>query len=136
MKKTTLATVLGTVLLLGGCYHAIIETGLTPSGQKISQPWAMSYVAGLIPPPIVNAAAKCPDGVARIETQHTFLNSVVSILTWSIITPIRIDVECAAKKTSALDGAVLKAGDRNFEQVVTEAVRTSQRTGEAVYIEY
>ena len=135
MKKTALSVLLGVLVFSAGCYHAIIETGLTPNGEKISQPWAMGFAWGLVPPPVVNAAAKCPNGVARVETQHSFLNSLVETITWGIVTPIRIDVQCAAKRSAQTDGAVMEVGgDTDFQQAVTQAVRASERSGEAVYL--
>ena len=135
MKKTGLWFLLGAVVLGTGCYHAVIETGLTPNGEKISQPWAMGFAWGLVPPPVVNAAAKCPNGVARVETQHSFLNSLVETITWGIVTPMRIDVQCAAKRSAQNDGTVMQVGgDADFQQAVSQAVRASERSGEPVYL--
>jgi len=84
------------VILLGGCYHVTVNTGLTPGTKVISQPWATSFVAGLVPPKTVEAREQCgAAGVARVETQHSFLNSLVAALTFSIFTPMQIDVTCA-----------------------------------------
>ena len=51
-----------------GCYHATVDTGLAPSGQTIAKPWANSFVYGLVPPPVVETTSKCPNGVAKVET--------------------------------------------------------------------
>jgi hypothetical protein len=105
------------LLCIGGtaCYHATITTGRPASSDSISIPWANSFVYGLVPPPLVDAAAKCPNGVARVETQHSFLNGLVQFITLGIYTPIQIDVTCAAPgpvKTSDASTAtpVLKVG--------------------------
>jgi sugar lactone lactonase YvrE len=97
MKKlaSALAPVL-LVILLGGCYHVTVNTGLTPGDKVISQPWAASWIDGLIPPKTVEAREQCGTaGVARVESQHSFLNSLVAGLTFSIFTPMQIDVTCA-----------------------------------------
>jgi hypothetical protein len=95
--RLRIAAVIGAICLGGtACYHATINTGRPVSTDSISIPWANSFVYGLVPPPTVEAAAKCPNGVARVETQHTFLNWLVGALTFGIYTPIRIDVTCAA----------------------------------------
>jgi hypothetical protein len=92
----------GTVVLLAllipvvGCYRAVINTGARPSMETIEHPWAMSFVGGLIPPPVVETAAACPAGVAKVETYHSFLNMLVSGLTGGIISPMSIKVTCAA----------------------------------------
>lgn len=97
MRKLASAVSLAVLALaLGGCYHATINTGLTPGDKVISQPWAASWIAGLIPPRTVEAREQCGTaGVARVETQHSFLNALVAGLTFSIFTPMQIDVTCA-----------------------------------------
>jgi hypothetical protein len=83
-------------MLTAGCYHAVIDTGRAPSPQIIQKKWANSFIIGLVPPPIVQTASQCPNGVAKVETQHSFLNGLVAALTWSIYTPMEITVTCAA----------------------------------------
>src|SRR5256885_4996762 len=62
-----------TVLLVAalGCYHATVETGLTPSNQTVEKSFASGWIAGLIPPSTVQTASKCPNGAAKIETQRS-----------------------------------------------------------------
>lgn len=96
MKKAMTACALGLVLLSGACYHATVETGLKPSETRIVNKWAMGFAWGLVPPPTVETAAKCPNGVAKVETQHSFLNSLVAGLTSGILAPMTIEVTCAA----------------------------------------
>lgn len=83
------------VLLLSGCFHAQVTTGATPSAQTIEKPWAMSFIYGLVPPPVTETAAQCPKGVAKVETRISFLNGVVAALTFSLVTPMEIKVTCA-----------------------------------------
>jgi hypothetical protein len=82
--------------LYAGCYHATVDTGAPPSATRIEKHWASGWVFGLVPPGTVETASKCPSGVARIETQISFLNGLVSLLTLSIYTPMEIVVTCAA----------------------------------------
>jgi len=90
--------------VVGGCYHATIETGLTPSGTVIHESFASCWVYGLVPPSTVATASKCPDGVAIVETQQSFVNGLVGILTFGIYTPMEIKVTCAAKPSAMLHG--------------------------------
>jgi hypothetical protein len=96
MRKFIVGAVLA--LATSGCYHATIETGLQPGTQTISKPWALSFVYGLVPPPTVETAQKCPTGVAKVETKLSFLNQLVGILTWGLFTPMEITVTCAAPR--------------------------------------
>ena len=91
------------LFLLAGCYHATIDTGLAPGAKTIKKPWAHCFVFGLVPPSVVEAQNECENGVARVETQHSFLNGLVGILTYAIYTPMTITVTCAAKDMSAVD---------------------------------
>ena len=95
MRRATLLVLVA--LVFGGCYHATVNTGVAPGSQQIHQPWAKSFVFGLVPPETVNAMEECgSNGVARVETQISFLNGLVSALTFSIFTPMDILVTCGA----------------------------------------
>ncbi|HEX6925291.1 MAG TPA: Bor family protein [Longimicrobiaceae bacterium] len=113
----------GTVLL-AGCYHATIETGLPPSGEVIEVEWAHGFVYGLVPPSTIEAAEECPNGVATVETQLSFLNQVASALTLGIYTPMQITVRCASRGAAALDRFEVpaRASLEEAREVVTRAV--------------
>ena len=93
LRVVLFATILGSAT---GCYHATIDTDLTPSTRVIDERWASGWVLGLVPPKTVETAAECADGVAQVETKLGFLNQVVGILTIGIYTPMHIRVTCAA----------------------------------------
>ena len=93
---------LAIIALATGCYHGTIETGLTPSVQTVEKSWASSWIYGLVPPSTVETSQKCPNGAARIETQRSFANALVGILTSGIYTPMAIKVTCAQGQTSLL----------------------------------
>ena len=129
MKRAALALL---VFATAGCYHVTVDTGRTPSGETIRVPWAHSFVAGLVPPDTVETATRCPDGVARVETKHSFMNMLVGAITASIYTPVTVEVACASSgageaasagepeeviETTAarLDDAVLQAALRSWE---------------------
>lgn len=84
-------------VLLSGCYHATVDTGRMPSPQVIEKSFASGWILGLVPPSTVATAAKCPDGVAKVETQLSFVNQLVSFITVGIYTPMSIKATCAAK---------------------------------------
>ena len=135
------------VLLIGitclmGCYHATIETGLTPSATVINESFASSWIYGLIPPNTVSTAAKCPDGVAKVETQLSFVNQLVGFLTLGIYTPMEIKVTCAAKTTAMIHGQnpdfILPAGAslEDTQRLYMLAAEKAVNTKRPVYIEY
>jgi hypothetical protein len=94
------------MVLLAGCYHATIETGLTPSTQVLEQSFASSWIYGLVPPRTVSTTSRCPDGVAKVETHLSFVNQLVGLLTLGIYTPMHIRVTCA--QGSGTSGAMLE----------------------------
>lgn len=132
----TARSVVGTIALclcLGGCYHATIETGAKPSAVTIEKHWASGWIFGLVPPKTVETASKCPSGVAKVETQLSFLNGLVSILTLSIYTPMDIRVTCAESATgTAFVPPAETAGD--LESVLVAAAAQSRLEGTAVYV--
>lgn len=137
-----LAGVLAAVLVLAGCYHATVETGLTPSTVTVEKRWAASWIGGLVPPSTVGTQAKCASGVAKVETQLGFANMLVGWLTLGIFTPMDIRVTCAQGGRSSLEpGAVeIRLGEDGTPEAVDralgQAVEQSLRTGAAVYVIY
>ncbi|MGH7500129.1 MAG: Bor/Iss family lipoprotein [Longimicrobiales bacterium] len=126
-----------TVVVVAGCYQATINTGRQASGQTIERPWAHSFLAGLVPPSVTETASTCPDGVARVVTQHSFLNVVAQIVTGSIYSPMTITVECAASvpEEAAADGNVVRASRGQEDQAMLQAMRRSLEMRVPVYIE-
>jgi len=135
----SLMSVVGAVVVLAGCYHVTVETGLAPSPTIIDQPFALGFVYGLIPPPTVNTMARCPKGVAKVESQMSFLNGLVSAFTFSLLTPMHITVTCALDGTTraAADGSpVIQVGARSLRDAIVTAAKTGASPylpGETVY---
>ena len=117
-----------------GCYAAKVETGLQPSATVIKKSFASCWLYGLIPPSTVETAAKCPNGVAIVETQLSFVNQLVSGLTLGIYTPMQIKVTCAERSSTSMldfkqDFTIPTAASRVevqaiFARAADEAVRT------------
>jgi hypothetical protein len=114
---------------------------LPPGTEVISKPWASSWIYGLIPPNAIETATKCPHGVARVETQHSFVNELVGMLTAGIYTPMTITVTCAERSTmsSNSDGSeVLVAGSSSpddLRDAFAQAIERSMSTGHPVLVE-
>jgi hypothetical protein len=81
--------------LLSGCYRVTVLTGAPPAPETIDKPWQNSFVYGLVPPPEIDAKAQCAQGLAAVQTERSFLNGLVGVLTWSIYTPMHTKVTCA-----------------------------------------
>ena len=101
MNHRSVAVLLLGAIGLSGCYHARIETGLPSSNTVIHEKFAKGWVFGLIPPSTVATAKQCPNGVAVVETQLSFVNQLVGFLTLQIFTPMDIKATCADAKGPA-----------------------------------
>ncbi len=129
------------VLALSGCYNATVETGLPPSNQTIEKPWASGWILGLVPPPVVETAERCPDGVAKVETKLSFLNLLVRVITVGIYTPMHIEVTCAERGTRQEgDPPTVQvrpgATDEQKREAVQEAAALSVTRGRAVLVAF
>ncbi len=128
---------------LSGCYHARIETGLTPSDQIIDIPFAAGWIYGLVPPEIVNTTSECAEGVAIVETEHSFVNSLVGAITFGIYTPIHIKVTCAQGRTLGMQDAdrlelniSAAASSDEVIEVFTEAAEEAVEGGKEIYVRF
>jgi hypothetical protein len=121
---------------LTGCYHAVIQTGRPESTDVISIKWANSFIFGLVPPPVVETASRCTNGVAKVETQHSFLNGLAAFVTFSIYTPMQIDVTCAARGTASANPVIKLQPGQTAEQALTDAVRVADEKNTAVFVQF
>lgn len=80
--------------LAGGCYHQIVRTGLAPGPVVVERPWTATWLWGLVPADTLNVSTQCPNGVATVETQQSFWNGVVTLLTLGIYDPRDVKVTC------------------------------------------
>lgn len=116
-----------------GCYHAIVNTGRPPSNVVIENRWAHGYLWGLIPPMAVYTAVRCPDGVSKVETQHSILNLLAHGLTAGVYTPMHVTVTCAARAT--LDAPALSGRRDDAATALRRAADLSALAGTPVLLE-
>lgn len=141
MKSLKSLFALAGLLLLSGCYHTQVTTGLTPSAVVIDIPFAHSFLYGLIPPKEVKAASQCENGVAKVESQISPANGIVAAITFSLYTPMHITVTCAAAERAdvvppdapKIEGAMAD-WDANYAKTVGKAAEMAKNLNEPVYI--
>lgn len=105
-------------LALGGCYKVNVSTGIAPGANRFQEKWAPGWIAGLVSPDPVEGATECGSaGVARVESKISFLNGLVSVLTFNIFAPMEIVVTCG------------QGGGEEQQQDVGDASPTSAAPG-------
>jgi len=135
-------SVAGLLVAAPACYHATVDTGLAPSNEVVEKSFASAWINGLVPPSTVETVAKCPHGAAKVETQLSFVNMLVSWLTLYIYSPMSIKVTCAAAGHASLPPTTptidvgANATPEQVRDAISRAANLSLRTGEPVYIEY
>jgi len=138
MKK--LGIVLSTIALsvaASGCYHATVDTGRAPNGVVVEKAWAHSFIGGLVPPSTVETAAQCPNGVAKVSTQLSFLNMLANFFTGGIYSPMTITVQCAGATALNADAEVIQvAKGESAEAALNSAVALSADSDAPVYVQF
>jgi hypothetical protein len=102
------------------CYHTIIDTGMEPGQVGYHEKWETAWLVGLVPAE-VDAEAVCGGPWARVETQQSFLNGLVTFLTLGIYAPHEVEVTCAARGSgsSAPETAEVESPDRETPDAKT-----------------
>lgn len=127
------------LLFFAGCYAGTIDTGLPPSNKVVSNKWASCWIYGLVPPKTVETAAACPNGVAIVETQLSFLNQVVAVLTFGIYTPMQIVVTCAESSMMGDQFDIIVprgASAESYQDVFAAAADQAVETGQPVRVRF
>jgi hypothetical protein len=127
-------------VLLTGCYHQVVSTGLPAGETKVAKPWTATWVFGLVPATPIDVRAQCPNGVAEVDTQMTFLNGLVSGLTLGIFTPRSVTVTCsgagsASNAAARLDVATTGGGDA-LQVALESAAAMSAKLGAPVLVDW
>jgi len=129
------------LFLFSGCYHAQVTTGLEPSAQVYEDTMAHGFLFGLVPPSIVRAQDTCSNGVARVETRISFINGLISTITFNLYTPMHIKVTCASSSAElSTDRSNMYTINRDdSEEVISntlsKAAEKSLKDNEPFYLE-
>ena len=85
---------------------------------------------------------KCTHGVAKVETQQSFVNGLVGIITFGIYTPMEIKVTCAAGSSSMIPSEMhdivvdTNASDEQVLDAFSRAANLTVMTGQPVFVKY
>jgi hypothetical protein len=141
MRRLAKSALVVPALALSACYHAVIETGRPAGSTVITKRFQPGFIWGLVPPPPLNVANECPGGVARVETEHSFLEGLVASITFGIFTPMSYIVTCASGGSSSIpadrviDVAEGASADAQGAAIAQAAQRAAE-TGEPVFVRF
>jgi hypothetical protein len=139
MRRQRLAVVLIAGLVSSACYHQVVQTGKPAGSTVIERPWTSTFIFGLVAASEINTASQCPNGVATVETQQSFLNGLVGVLTFGLYTPLTVTITCAgAAPLPEVPEIEVPAGAGADEMIsaTNEAIELARRTGGKVAIRY
>lgn len=137
-RKVSTALALALVSSMA-CYHAVVLTGRSESSTVVEEQWAKGWVFGLVPPDPIDVSKQCAGGVAKVETQHSFLNMLVQFLTIDIFTPMDIKVTCAGPGMAPKTSMMVTPSDQTpaaQREAFAQAVQQAKRSGEPVFVRY
>lgn len=89
-----------TLLLTLGCYHQVVQTGLSPGSKVVDKPMVATWIYGLVPAQELDMRSECPGGVAVVTTEQSFMNGLLGVVTLGIYTPVHVTVTCASGTAS------------------------------------
>jgi hypothetical protein len=87
---------LAIVLTTAACFHQSVHSGLQPSSTVVEHQSVATWLWGIVAADPIDVRQQCPTGVATVETEQSFMNGLVGVVTLGIYTPQRLRVTCAA----------------------------------------
>jgi hypothetical protein len=141
-RKSALAAALAALCMSTACYHAVVETGRPAGSTVVQKPWVATWIFGLVPAKPIDVSAECPGGIAKVETQQTFVNGLVGLVTIGIFTPQSATITCAAGRSGSLnltgEYVIAAANDtpEAREAAIRAAAEESLRTRTAVFVKF
>jgi hypothetical protein len=126
---------------LSACFHQVVQTGRTPGTTVVDKPWVATWIFGLVEAQPIDVRAQCPQGVAVVTTEQSFLNGLVGGLTLGIYTPQHVTITCASSSSVLPDHRLeiqvaREAAEAERIAAVQEAVQMSLSTSEAVVVRF
>jgi hypothetical protein len=123
------------------CFRQVVQTGRAPSQTVVQQNWVSTWIFGLVPATPIDARAQCPSGIATVETQTSFANGLLGILTIGIWTPQTATITCAAGTAVLPTGTeVLRvaasASDAQVQDVLQQAAARASQLHRPVAVQF
>jgi len=98
--------------------------------------WATTFVYGVVPAAVAQAAAECQDGLAKVRRGQTPANTLVSIVSLGMFNPITILVTCALPSEKPAIDVPADATMDERRNALADAVDESLKTHRPVVVRY
>jgi hypothetical protein len=140
MKRLRWLVAAGACVVLSGCFHQVVSTGLPASSTVVKKPWHPSWFFGLVPGAPIDVRTSCPSGVAMVSTRLTFLNGLVAGFVGIIVVPHEVTVTCSSR-AAVLPGQDQRsigvgASAAEAHAILNDAVKAAASSGKAVAITF
>lgn len=123
------------------CFHQVVQTGSAPAGDGVEKQFVATWFWGLVPAQEIDVRKQCSRGVATVETEQSFVNGLVSVVTIGIYTPQHVKITCASATASlpaAGVGFTIPVGASAAEStdILRRAVESAEQTGAPVVLHF
>ena len=102
MRARSLPVLLVSSLLFAGCFRATVRSGQPPGdvARGYDEHWHHGFVGGLLESEGHYALDEtCPSGWSEVKAKTDPLDTVLTVLTWSLYSPELVTVVCAEPGT-------------------------------------
>jgi hypothetical protein len=110
-------------------------TSVAQSQDSVKE-WATTFVYGVVPAAVASAAAQCRDGLAKVRRGQTPANTLVTLVTLGMFTPITILVTCADPTDKAAIDVPADATLDERRNALADAVDESLKIHRPVVVRY
>lgn len=96
MRKALTAALLLSAFATSGCYHTRVVNENATAGET-TEVSGRYVLYGIVPigNNDIDVDDECPNGLASVESEHTFIDGLIGTVTLGIYTPITIRYTCA-----------------------------------------
>ena len=119
-------------LLLSGCYHQVVATGLSAGATTVDRMWTSTFIFGLVEAKPIDVREQCKSGVAFVDSKLEVLNWLGAAVTLGIWVPWHVTVTCASGGSASLDPTMPTVALDGSEHAISDAARLSRDRGTAV----
>ncbi len=119
-------------MLLSGCYHQVVATGLSAGSTKIDKMWTSTFIFGLVEAKPIDVREQCKSGVAFVDSKFEVLNWLGAVVTLGIWVPWHVTVTCASGGSASLDASMPTVALDSSDHSIDDAARLSRARGSAV----